>query len=68
MYIYRTGAIGIIPEDIPDDVEEIPVVTEVDKIQKGVVYQMCYASDEADAYDEAMDEDVDESEYQAQPK
>mmetsp|Transcript_48940 Transcript_48940/g.60157 ORF Transcript_48940/g.60157 Transcript_48940/m.60157 type:complete len:123 (+) Transcript_48940:1664-2032(+) len=64
----RTGAIGIIPEDIPDDVEEIPVVTEVDKIQKGVVYQMCYASDEADAYDEAMDEDVDESEYQAQPK
>merc|ERR1719385_300930 len=55
----RTGAMGLVAEDAPDGDEEVPVVSKVEDIQKGVVYQLVYAADEAEGYDNEMYDDMD---------
>ena len=62
----RTGALGLVPEDVDEDEDnekDVIVVTKIEDIQKGVVYQMAYCADEADGYD-AMDEEYDQGEAQ----
>merc|ERR1712241_84942 len=48
----RTGSMGLVAEDSPDGEEEVQVVTKVEDIDKEVVYQLVYAADEAEGYDD----------------
>merc|ERR1712048_389488 len=59
----RTGSMGLVAEDSPDGEEEVQVVTKVEDIDKEVVYQLVYAADEAEGYDDQneMYDDMDES-------
>merc|ERR1711997_750228 len=59
----RTGSMGLVAEDSPDGEEEVSVVTKVEDIDKEVVYQLVYAADEAEGYDDQneMYDDADES-------
>ena len=54
---------GLVAEDSPDGEEEVSVVTKVEDIDKEVVYQLVYAADEAEGYDDQneMYDDMDES-------
>eukprot|EP00484_Ammonia_sp_Unknown_P002058 CAMPEP_0197022608 /NCGR_PEP_ID=MMETSP1384-20130603/3438_1 /TAXON_ID=29189 /ORGANISM="Ammonia sp." /LENGTH=121 /DNA_ID=CAMNT_0042450677 /DNA_START=104 /DNA_END=469 /DNA_ORIENTATION=- len=61
----RTGSMGLVAEDAPDGEEEVSVVTKVEDINKSVVYQLVYAADEAEGYDNEMyDGEMDEAEEQ----
>eukprot|EP01084_Bolivina_argentea_P013546 25432_1 len=56
----RTGAMGFVAEDSPDGEEEIPIVTKVEDVTKDVVYQLVYAADEAEGYDNETYDDMEE--------
>lgn len=49
---------GLVAEDAPDGEEEVPIVCKVEDIQKQVVYQLVYAADEAEGYDNEMYDDM----------
>merc|ERR1719410_1912883 len=56
----RTGAMGLVAEDAPDGDEEVPVVSKVEDINSKVVYQLVYAADEAEGYDNEMYDDAEQ--------
>eukprot|EP00483_Globobulimina_turgida_P009699 UN09718 len=65
----RTGAMGFVAEDAPDGDEEVSIVTKVEDVTKQVVYQLVYAADEAEGYDnEAYDEMDEQTDEDAQMK
>eukprot|EP01083_Nonionella_stella_P030776 84298_1 len=68
----RTGSMGLVAEDAPDGEEEVAIVTKVEDISSKVVYQLVYAADEAEGYDQEMYDDTDEQmedeEVQMNPK
>lgn len=51
---------GLVAEDSPDGDEEISIVTKVEDINKSTVYQLVYAADEAEGYDNELYDDMDE--------
>ena len=60
MIAHRTGSMGLVAEDSPDGDEEISIVTKVEDINKSTVYQLVYAADEAEGYDNELYDDMDE--------
>merc|ERR1719273_2585075 len=61
----RTGAMGLIAEDAADGDEEVPVVSKVEDINTKVVYQLVYAADEAEGYDNEMYDDAEQGDEEA---
>ena len=55
---------GFVAEDAPDNEEEIAIVSKVEDINKSTVYQLVYAVDEAEGYDNEMYDDMDESQME----
>ena len=44
----RTGSVGLLSEDAPEDADQVNLITKVDSIKDDVVYQVAYAADEAE--------------------
>merc|ERR1711971_394259 len=61
----RTGAMGLVAEDAPDGDEEVPIVSKVEDINTKVVYQLVYAADEAEGYDNEMYDDAEQGDEEA---
>ena len=59
---------GLVAEDAPDGEEEVPVVCKVEDVTKGVVYQLVYAADEEQGYEQEMYDDMEGEEGEAQEK
>jgi len=66
----RSGSLGLVAEDTAEEeggneneAPEVPIVTKIDQIGDGVVYQLAYAAEEGEAFEDYDDmEDVDEME------
>merc|ERR1712228_857652 len=64
----RTGSMGFVAEDAPDGDEEVSIITKLEDISQKVVYQLVYAADEAEGYDNEMYDDMEEGEGEGEAR